>query len=62
MAKLFIIIGIAFIIFGALSSIGFRGLPGDIVIQKKNATFIFPIVTSIALSVILSIILLLSRK
>jgi hypothetical protein len=38
-------------------------LPGDIVIQKKNVTFYFPVATSIILSVILSLIFyLLSRK
>jgi hypothetical protein len=31
-------------------------LPGDIVIQKKNFTFYFPIATSILLSIILSLI------
>nr|WP_239587478.1 DUF2905 domain-containing protein [Bacillus pakistanensis] len=31
-------------------------LPGDIVIKKENATFYFPIVTSILISVILSIV------
>lgn len=31
-------------------------LPGDIVIEKKNFTFYFPLATSILLSIILSII------
>lgn len=31
-------------------------LPGDIVVQKKNFTFYFPIATSILLSIILSLI------
>lgn len=31
-------------------------LPGDIVIKKENATFYFPIVTSIVASVVLSIL------
>jgi len=38
-------------------------LPGDILIQKKNFTFYFPIATSILLSIILSLILFfLGRK
>jgi len=38
-------------------------LPGDIIIQKKNFTFYFPLATSILLSIILSLILfLLTRK
>jgi len=31
-------------------------LPGDILIQRKNFTFYFPIATSILLSIILSLI------
>jgi hypothetical protein len=31
-------------------------LPGDIVIQKKNFTFYFPVATSILLSILLSLI------
>jgi hypothetical protein len=39
------------------SRIPFLGrLPGDIVIQKKNFTFYFPLVTSILISVILSLV------
>ena len=33
-------------------------LPGDIVIKKGNTTFYFPIVTSILLSLVLSLIFL----
>jgi hypothetical protein len=32
-------------------------LPGDILIQKENFTFYFPIVTSILISILLTIIL-----
>jgi hypothetical protein len=32
-------------------------LPGDIVVRGKNATFYFPLMTSIVLSVILSLVL-----
>jgi len=31
-------------------------LPGDILIQKKNLTFYFPIMTSLLVSIILSLI------
>ena len=38
-------------------------LPGDIMIQRKNFTFYFPVVTSILLSVILTLIFwLIGRK
>jgi len=61
-------IGKALIIFGVIligvglflaffNKIPFLGkLPGDIYIQKKNFTFYFPLVTSILISVILSLI------
>jgi hypothetical protein len=32
-------------------------LPGDIIIQRKNFTFYFPVMTSMILSILLSIIL-----
>jgi hypothetical protein len=62
-AKFLIIAGLAMAALGGLlflirnSGIPFPGkLPGDIVIQKKNFTFYFPIATSILLSIILSLI------
>jgi hypothetical protein len=51
------IIGVVLIIIGFLMQfIKLGRLPGDIVIQKGNTTFYFPIVTSILLSVVLSLI------
>ena len=69
-AKLLITIGILIAALGVLlllfrnSGIPFLGkLPGDIVIQKKNFTFYFPIATSILVSIILSLVFyFLSRK
>jgi membrane associated rhomboid family serine protease len=69
-AKLFIAFGIIFTVLGALlllfknSVIPFLGkLPGDIVLQRKNFTFYFPVATSILLSIILSVIFyVISRK
>lgn len=37
-------------------------LPGDIIIQKKNFTFYFPLATSIILSIIITFILWLLEK
>ncbi len=37
-------------------------LPGDIIIQKKNFTFYFPLATSILLSLLLSLIFWLLRR
>lgn len=57
-----IIVGVVFIIVGGLLAVGFRGLPGDIVVQKKNTVFIFPIVTSLVLSLLISLAVLILRK
>jgi len=59
--KTLIIFGIILIGVGLLltffNKIPFLGkLPGDIFIQKKNLTFYFPIMTSILISIILSLI------
>lgn len=44
----------AFLAFG--SKIPFLGkLPGDILVQRKNFTFYFPLATSIIISVVLSL-------
>jgi hypothetical protein len=62
LGKFLLIVGIVIAVTGALllffrNGIPFLGkLPGDIVIQKKNFTFYFPIATSILLSIILSLI------
>lgn len=60
--KFFLALGMIFIAIGGMFILfkhtGFLGkLPGDILIQRKNFTFYFPLTTSILLSVILSIIL-----
>lgn len=59
--KLFIAAGIILIIIGLLWSVLGRfihlgRLPGDIIIDKGNVKFYFPIVTCIVISVILSLI------
>jgi hypothetical protein len=62
LGKFLLVTGIVIAITGALllffrNGVPFSGkLPGDIVIQKKNFTFYFPIATSILLSIILSLI------
>jgi len=61
--KLLVIAGVLIAAIGGMlllfrnTGIPFLGrLPGDIVIQKKNFTFYFPVVTSILLSIILTLI------
>jgi hypothetical protein len=69
-AKLLIIIGVLIAGTGLLlllfrnTGIPFLGkLPGDIVIQKKNFTFYFPITTCILLSILLTLLFyLFTRK
>lgn len=37
-------------------------LPGDIIIQRKNFTFYFPLATSVLLSILLTLILWIIRR
>ena len=55
--KLLMTIGIILFIIGLLMQfIQIGKLPGDIVFKKGNTTFYFPIMTSIILSLVLSLI------
>lgn len=65
--KIIIIAGIVFILVGIVitfwDKIPLLGkLPGDILYKGKNVTFYFPIVTSIILSIIISLILYFIKK
>ncbi len=51
--------GIALTAFGGL---GLGRLPGDFVFRRGNVTFFFPLVTSILLSIVLSLLLWLFRR
>lgn len=61
MARFLIFLGLALLICGLLwptiSKLGLGRLPGDIVIERGNTTFYFPIVTSLILSILLSAVL-----
>jgi len=61
MQKLLITLGIVFLALGLLwpflQKIGLGRLPGDIIIEKENYSFHFPIVTSIVVSIVLSLVL-----
>jgi uncharacterized membrane protein required for colicin V production len=59
--KLLIILGIVTAAMGALLLFAgklpwFGRLPGDILIERKNVTFYFPLVTCIVLSIVLTFI------
>jgi hypothetical protein len=61
LGKLLIFIGISMILIGGLivlaGKIPWLGkLPGDILVEKKNFSFYFPLTTSIILSIILSLL------
>jgi hypothetical protein len=51
---IFLIVGAVILLIGRISGLGH--LPGDIVIQSENLTCLFPIATSILLSIVLTIV------
>jgi predicted tellurium resistance membrane protein TerC len=51
-----LLVGIVLVLSGRMH-VPIGRLPGDIVYRGKNTTFYFPIVTSIALSVVLSLVM-----
>lgn len=57
MAKIFMVVGASIFVIGFLMQfISIGKLPGDIVIKKGSTTFYFPIMTSIVLSIVLSVV------
>lgn len=66
MSRTLIIIGLVIILVGLLwpwiQKLGLGRLPGDIAVEKENVKFYFPIVTSIIISVVLTILFWLFRK
>lgn len=66
MSRTLIIIGLIVVAVGVLwpwlSKLPLGRLPGDIVIERENFRFYFPITTMIIVSVVVSVILWLFRK
>ena len=66
MQKVLITLGIALVLMGILwpwlAKSGLGRLPGDIVIERDNFRFYFPITTSILISLVLTLIFWLMRK
>ncbi|MBN6186487.1 DUF2905 domain-containing protein [Aneurinibacillus sp. BA2021] len=65
-AKLLVIGGLILIVVGLIWQVGGRflnlgRLPGDIVVEKENFRFYFPLMTSIIVSVVLSLLFYLFR-
>ncbi len=56
-AKMVMIVGAILLVIGFLMNfISLGKLPGDIIFKKGNTTFYFPIVTSIIISIVLSVV------
>jgi Protein of unknown function (DUF2905) len=60
MARFLIMLGLVLLVLGLLwpwlSQIGLGRLPGDIVIERENVTFYFPLMTCLLLSVLFSLL------
>ena len=66
MSRILIIAGVLLVVAGLawpwLSKLGLGRLPGDIVVQREGFSLYFPIVTSLILSVIASVVFWLIRR
>jgi len=66
MARILVIAGIVLLLTGLLwpwlTKLGLGRLPGDIVVRREGFSFYFPIVTSLLLSVVLSLLFWLFRR
>ena len=64
MGKVLVVVGLIIAGVGLLMMAGLPigRLPGDIVIRRGNGTFYFPLVTSILLSIILTLLLSFLRR
>ena len=66
MKRILITLGIVFIVMGVvwpwLAKLGLGRLPGDIVIEREDFRFYFPITTMILVSLVLSLVFWLFRK
>ncbi|HZG00781.1 MAG TPA: DUF2905 domain-containing protein [Chitinophagales bacterium] len=58
---LLVVVGLVIYFVQRFGGNNFR-MPGDIVVQRKNFTFYFPVVTSIVVSIALSLLLYLFRR
>jgi len=60
MARILVLLGLAILVAGLLlpylSQIGLGRLPGDIVVERKNVTLYFPLMTCLLMSVLISLV------
>ena len=64
MGKLLVVVGLLMALVGVLVMLGvpIGRLPGDFSLKRGNATFYFPLTTSILFSVLLTLLLALLRR
>jgi hypothetical protein len=66
MNRWLIVVGVLLVVVGLvwpwLTKLGLFHLPGDIVIERENFRFYFPIITMIILSVVISVIMWFLRR
>ena len=66
MQRWLIILGIVLLILGLLwpllAKLGLGRLPGDIVVERENFRFHFPLMTSVIVSLVLSLLFWLFRR
>jgi hypothetical protein len=66
MARVLIALGLVILVIGLLwpylSRLGLGRLPGDIVIERENMTFYFPLMTCLLVSLLLSLILWVANR
>ncbi|BCS33826.1 hypothetical protein TBR22_A30540 [Luteitalea sp. TBR-22] len=64
MGRSLVVVGLIIAGIGALMMLGvpLGRLPGDIVVSRGRGTFYFPIVTSIVLSILLTVLMSLFRR
>jgi hypothetical protein len=66
MARVLITLGLAILVVGLLwpylSRLGLGRLPGDIVIERGNMTFYFPLMTCLLVSLLLSLVLWVANR
>ena len=66
MARVLIVLGALILAVGLLwpylSQLGLGRLPGDIVVERGNTTFYFPLMTCLLISVVFSLVLWIANR
>ena len=66
MSRTLIIVGVVIVLLGLLwpwlSRLGLGRLPGDIMVNRPNFRFFFPITTSIIISIVVTLLFWIFRK